>query len=138
MPDTLLVSSRILYPASCMFFSHFHTDAVRPELFISNPCIWSYRAGDKKISTDPFSEQTEEQKAVQKEVMDSLHNTFISFVKERRGDALAGPEKDDVFSGRVWTGSDAVKIGLVDHVGTLHEVCCLRFQEGVALSLTVL
>lgn len=80
-------------------------------------------AGDKKISSDPFSEQTEEQMAVQKELMGSLHDTFISFVKERRGKALVDPETADVFSGRVWTGADALKIGLIDHVGTLHEVC---------------
>lgn len=83
-------------------------------------------AGDKKISTDPFSEQTEEQKAVQKELMGSLHDTFISFVKERRGSALVDPMGQDVFSGRVWTGADAVKVGVIDKVGTLHEV---RVQE---------
>jgi protease IV len=79
-------------------------------------------AGDKKISSDPFSVQSAEQKAVQEEIMGSLHDSFISFVKERRGAALVDPEQKDVFSGRVWTGCDAVKVGLVDHVGTLDEV----------------
>lgn len=59
---------------------------------------------------------------VQQELMGSLHETFISFVKERRGSALINPEKQDIFSGRVWTGTDAVKVGLVDNVGTLSEV----------------
>ena len=71
---------------------------------------------------DPFSEQTEEQTAVQKELMGSLHGTFISFVKERRGSALTDPERKEVFSGRVWTGADAVKVGLIDDVGTLSDV----------------
>lgn len=82
--------------------------------------------GDKKISTDPFSEQTEDQKSVQNEIMGSLHGSFIDYVKDRRGSALENPDKStthsDLFSGRVWTGSDAVKVGLVDKIGTLDEV----------------
>lgn len=84
-------------------------------------CTLSY-AGDKKVSSDPFSEETEEQVAQKKEVMESLHASFIDFVKGRRAASLLDPEKNDLFSGKVWTGRDAAAVGLVDRVGTMQEV----------------
>lgn len=78
--------------------------------------------GDKKVSSDPFSEETEDQKTLKKEVMESLHKSFIDFVKGRRAATLLDPVKHDVFSGKVWTGRDAAAIGVVDQVGTLREV----------------
>ena len=54
--------------------------------------------------------------------MESLHKSFIDFVKGRRAATLLDPVKHDVFSGKVWTGRDAAAIGVVDQVGTLREV----------------
>lgn len=89
-----------------------------------------HHAGDKKVSSDPFSEETDDQKALKKEVMESLHTSFIDFVKGRRAASLLDPEKHDLFSGKVWTGRDAVAVGLVDRVGTMQEVCSTATVSG--------
>lgn len=78
--------------------------------------------GENKVQGDPFSDLTSEQKALQEDLMSSLHTSFIKFVEERRAGALKDPENSQVFTGKVWTGVDAVKVGLIDDVGTLHEV----------------
>jgi protease IV len=80
------------------------------------------RPGENKIQADPFTELTSEQKALQEELMSSLHSSFIAFVEARRGGALHDPKQTQVFTGKVWTGEDAVKVGLIDRIGTLHEV----------------
>eukprot|EP00892_Ulva_mutabilis_P004201 jgi/Ulvmu1/2152/UM129_0012.1 len=88
-------------------------------------------AGDKKVASDPFSEETEDQKALKKEVMESLHNSFIEFVQGRRSATLLDPAKNDVFSGKVWTGRDAAAIGVVDRVGTMQAVLQEKYGQDV-------
>ena len=50
------------------------------------------------------------------EVLDTTHRQFIEQVKAGRGDRL----KDDpeLFSGLVWTGEQALELGLVDGLGS--------------------
>ena len=78
---------------------------------------------------DPFSEVTDEQKALQRELMQSLHATFIDFVKHRHGGALKAPSSDDTWSGKVWTGADAAAGGLIDGVGEMNGILQSKFSE---------
>jgi protease-4 len=50
--------------------------------------------------------------------LDSIKSTFVSYVKAGRGDKLSS---NDVFTGKLYNGQDAVKNGLVDKVGTLQD-----------------
>lgn len=85
-----------------------------------------YTAGDKKALLDPFSPEREADvdrlKAIQKEV----HAYFTDMVSERRGKKLKGTKKK-LFSGDVWLGEEAVKLGLVDGVGELRSTMKERF-----------
>ena len=69
-------------------------------------------AGENKMLADPFSPQTEEQKQRLERLMGQVHRHFIDLVKTRRGDKLSG--KDDLFTGEVYTGDEAVEEGLAD------------------------
>lgn len=75
-------------------------------------------AGQSKNLLDPFSPQTEDGRAKQHELLESIHGHFIDIVKKGRGDRLdlATPR---LFEGTVWTGEDAVKLGVVDELGDL-------------------
>jgi protease-4 len=57
-------------------------------------------------------------KAIQKEVV-NIYNTFIGHVAEGRG--MKPEEVDAIGQGRVWSGINAVKIGLVDELGGLDK-----------------
>lgn len=51
--------------------------------------------------------------------VDKIYDTFITHVSEGRG--LTKAEVDAIGQGRVWTGSDALEIGLVDELGGLND-----------------
>jgi signal peptide peptidase SppA len=91
-----------------------------------------YTAGERKATLDPFQPENEEDikrlLALQKEV----HSTFKTVVKERRGERLTGSD-EKLFSGEFWSGTQAVKLGLIDGIGDLRSVMRRRFGKKVRL-----
>lgn len=77
-------------------------------------------AGENKGFLDPFSPQEPQQKAYAKAMLEEIHRQFIEAVRKGRGNRLK--ETPDIFSGLVWTGSQGVKLGLVDDYGTVDSV----------------
>ncbi|MDP2818808.1 MAG: S49 family peptidase [Polaromonas sp.] len=77
-------------------------------------------AGDNKGFLDPFSPQTEQQRAYAQTMLNQIHQQFITVVKAGRGKRLK--ETPDMFSGLFWTGQQAVELGLADNVGSLEYV----------------
>lgn len=73
-------------------------------------------AGDNKALMDPFLPLKAMEKAHMQRLMDEIHGQFIEVVKNGRGDRLV--EDDKLFSGLVWSGEEAVKLGLVDGLGS--------------------
>lgn len=77
-------------------------------------------AGNHKAMLDPFSPiKTEDQEALQS-ILDSIHSEFVSAVKEGRGARLSN--EPDLFSGKFWTGRQAVALGLADGLASVNEV----------------
>jgi len=77
-------------------------------------------AGQNKAMLDPFSPQDPAQKAYLQGMLEEIHQQFIAVVKKGRGDRLK--ESPDTFSGLVWSGQQAVKLGLADGLGNLDHV----------------
>ncbi|GAA6120215.1 S49 family peptidase [Acidovorax sp. FG27] len=77
-------------------------------------------AGENKGFLDPFSPQTEKQRAFAQQMLDQIHQQFIAVVKAGRGDRLK--INDETFSGLFWTGQQAVDMGLADKLGNLDYV----------------
>lgn len=77
-------------------------------------------AGENKGFLDPFSPQTEKQRAFAQAMLDQIHQQFIAVVKKGRGTRLK--ESPDTFSGLFWTGQQAVEMGLADQLGNLDYV----------------
>ena len=73
-------------------------------------------AGEHKGFLDPFQPtQQADIEQVQK-LLDDIHRQFIDVVKAGRGDKLK--DDPDLFSGYVWTGEQAITLGLVDELGS--------------------
>ena len=87
----------------------------------------TFTAGRNKAFLDPFAPMTEEAKTKWQAVLDETHQQFIDAVKEGRGDRLVITE--DVFSGMVFTGSQAVKIGLIDGLASVNDILNTRFPN---------
>ena len=77
-------------------------------------------AGENKGFLDPFSPQTERQRAFAQAMLDQIHLQFIEAVKTGRGKRLK--ETPETFSGLFWTGQQAIQLGLADQLGNLDFV----------------
>lgn len=73
-------------------------------------------AGENKAFLDPFSPLKDSEKTFWQGVLNTTHQQFINQVKQGRGDRL----KDDkeLFTGLIWTGEQALELGLIDGLGS--------------------
>lgn len=79
-------------------------------------------AGDNKGMGDPFTPESPEQQAIFQQMLDQVHAEFIKSVREGRNGKLNEKAYPDLFSGRVFTGIEAKKAGLVDDLGNIYSV----------------
>ncbi|MFC9250927.1 S49 family peptidase [Amycolatopsis thailandensis] len=86
-----------------------------------------HTAGTNKSRLDPFSPEKPEDVEWLKKMHGQLHELFVDWVTERRGDRLSG--SDDLFNGDVWLGARAVELGLIDGVGSLRQVITERYPD---------
>ena len=77
-------------------------------------------AGEHKGMLDPFSPQSDTERAHAKSLIDQVHRQFIEVVRQGRGSRLK--ETPQTFSGLFWNGEEAVKLGLADRIGNLDYV----------------
>ncbi|NMM05888.1 S49 family peptidase [Polaromonas sp.] len=77
-------------------------------------------AGENKGFLDPFSPQSDKQRAFAQSMLDQIHQQFIGVVKAGRGKRLK--ETPEMFSGLFWSGQQAVELGLADQLGNLDYV----------------
>lgn len=78
----------------------------------------------------PFVPLDDKLKAVTLEEIEHIYKTFVTHVAEGRKMTFA--QVDAIAQGRVWAGSEAVKIGLVDKIGGLNDA----IQEAAILAKT--
>ena len=83
----------------------------------------SHAHSDMFSLTRPFD--TEETAWMQTSIED-IYTRFINTVAEGRD--MTPEAVDEIAQGRVWTGSDALKIGLVDEIGTLSDAIAYAAQ----------
>jgi len=86
-----------------------------------------HTAGANKSRLDPFSPEKPEDVEWLKKMHSQLHELFVEWVKERRGDRLATTE--ELFTGDVWLGNKAVELGLIDGLGSLRDVISERYPD---------
>jgi signal peptide peptidase SppA len=87
-----------------------------------------YTAGDKKTMLDPFKPEVEEDISHIKALQQDIHVYFKNLVTERRGDKLKGGA-ETLFSGDVWTGAEALRLGLIDGIGDMRGVMRAKFGD---------
>ena len=73
-------------------------------------------AGRSKSFADPFLPQRPEDVDRMRALQTPIHEAFIAQVRARRGTKLA---EGDLFNADIWTGTQAVDLGLVDGLGHL-------------------
>lgn len=89
-----------------------------------------HAAGERKAMLDPFSPERAEDVARIEDIQRSVHETFKDLVRTRRAGRLADDESR-LFTGNVWVGAEAVRLGLVDGIGDLRTEMRKRFGDTV-------
>ena len=77
-----------------------------------------YTSGEHKAFLDPFQPQKPEETAFWGKVLSTTHQQFIDSVKKGRGERLKDKEHPELFSGLVWSGEQALELGLIDALGS--------------------
>ena len=81
-----------------------------------------YTSGEHKAFLDPFQPPKEDETRFWQGVLDTTHKQFIDSVKKGRGERLKAESHPELFSGLIWTGEQALALGLVDGLGSSSHV----------------
>lgn len=82
---------------------------------------------DNAIPYSLFNEMTENQEAFIREGVLDVYDLFKTRVSQGRG--MSMDEVEEIAQGRVWTGEEALDIGLVDEMGGLQEAINYAVQQ---------
>ncbi|MGE8180028.1 S49 family peptidase [Pseudomonas fluorescens] len=82
----------------------------------------TYTSGEHKSFLDPFQPEKPDEIKFWQGVLDTTHQQFINSVKKGRGDRLKDKEHPELFSGLVWSGEQALPLGLIDGLGSASSV----------------
>ena len=87
-------------------------------------------AGEYKNSTNPFTEITPEQKQMLQSVLDDSYEQFAADIAEHRN--LSLDTKNEWANGKIFNGRQALKLGLIDELGSATQVTqAIKQRSGI-------
>lgn len=96
-----------------------------------------YTSGEHKAFLDPFQPEKPEETEFWRSVLATTHRQFIDSVKQGRGDRLQVEEHPELFSGLIWSGEQALELGLIDGLGSASYVAREVIKEEELVDFTV-
>jgi len=96
-----------------------------------------YTSGQHKTFLDPFQPQKADETVFWQTVLDTTHRQFIASVKQGRGDRLKVDGHPELFSGLIWSGEQALELGLIDAYGNASQVARDVIGEKTIVDYTV-
>jgi protease-4 len=90
--------------------------------------VFVISSGPTKDFGSPYREMTEEERGMWEAVIDETYESFVSIVAEARDLPLADVRA--LADGRVYTGQQALELGLVDGLGTLDDAIAKAAELG--------
>lgn len=88
--------------------------------------------GTRKAMLDPFQAEKDEDVERLHAIQADVHEAFKELVRTSRGDRIKGPA-EELFTGDIWTGGQALDLGLIDGIGDMRSVMRGRYGEKVKL-----
>lgn len=77
------------------------------------------KSGDYKDTGSPYREFTPEDRRYYQQLVDDVYDQFITAVAESR--SMEKARVKDLSDGKVYTGRQALDLGLIDHLGTVQD-----------------
>lgn len=125
--DKILAHPTSIVGSIGVIFSSFDVTEGLGKLGIQSRAI---HTGTLKEMGSPFKHETDLEKSVMSEMVNEYYLRFVTVVKKNRPNVKEIPpappaQSPDnyagIFSGRVWSGSRAMELGLVDQTGLLND-----------------
>lgn len=125
MADTIVAQANTVTGSIGVFGLMFNTQKMfNNKLGITFDTVKTARYADIGSATRPMRE--EERQLIQSEV-DSIYETFITHVSEGRNRSKT--DIDSIGQGRIWSGTDALRLGLVDVIGGLQTAIDIAARQ---------
>ncbi len=86
------------------------------------------KSGEHKDIGSPVRPMSEEERAILQALIDDVHQQFVAAVSEGR--KIDGDEVAELADGRIFTGRQALELGLVDELGNLQDA--IRVAAAIA------
>ncbi len=124
--DTIVANHTTITGSIGVFSILFNTQKLfNDHLGITTDTVKTHRYADFPNLTRPF---TAEEKNIMQRQVDHIYSLFLKRVADGRNMTIA--HVDSIAQGRVWTGADALRLGLVDVLGGLEDA--IRIAAGMA------
>lgn len=104
--------------------ARFHLSGTYDKLGIGNAVVKRGRNADIFVDSQPLSDEQRER--LQSSV-DSTYEIFLDKVAQARG--MTRDEVEQLAAGRVWTGQQALELGLIDELGGLRAALSVARRE---------
>ena len=89
-----------------------------------------YATGQRKGMLDPFQDEKSEDVDRLHDLHEDIFENFKTHVRDRRGDRLKAAE-GTLFTGDIWTGNQALEIGLIDGLTEMRSEMRKRYGDKV-------
>ncbi|MEZ6130656.1 MAG: signal peptide peptidase SppA [Planctomycetaceae bacterium] len=123
--DTIVAESSTVTGSIGVVSGKFATTKLWNKLGITFTPIQRGRNAALLSSARVFSDS---ERAALQSYMDATYDVFKGHVQNARGEKLQKP-LDDIAGGRVYTGGQALELGLVDKIGGLHDAIAMAAQK---------
>jgi len=94
-----------------------------------------YATGPRKGMLDPFRPEQADDVARLRRIQGDIFDSFKDYVRDRRAGRLKADEAT-LFDGGVWSGREALALGLIDGIGDMRSVLRARYGDKVRLRAT--
>ena len=115
--DYIIVGKTSLVGSIGVIMSNYDLTKLMDKIGVGDRTI---TAGSNKAAFSYTRNVTEAQMEYYQKMLDNVHKNFIQYVRDGRNGKLK--ESDDMFSGLVWTGEQAVQIGIADKLGDMNTL----------------
>lgn len=115
--DYIVVGKTSLVGSIGVIMSNYDLTKMMDKIGVEDRTI---TAGSNKAAFSFTKKVTVEQMAYYQNMLNNVHHNFIQYVRDGRKGKLK--ETNDMFSGLVWTGEQAVQVGIADQMGDMNTL----------------
>jgi protease IV len=122
--DRIFAENTTITGSIGVFGVFFNFEKLSSTVGLSRDVVKTARRADMMTPSRP---KTDEELAVLQHTVDFIYDEFVGKVAEARG--LPPARVREIAEGRVWTGTAALKLGLVDEIGGLPDAVAWAAQK---------